>query len=210
LIDGETTRANRWQIWAMLAAWVIATLALAGPTWEKRPMPVQKNENALVLILDLSPSMLTEDVKPSRLIRARLKIADILRERTEGLTALIVYAGDAHVVTPLTDDTATINSLLTSLHPNIMPLPGSNTEAAIDLSMRLLVDAGIARGDLLLLTDGVVNNAHDTIKKRLSDNFRLSILGVGGETPAPVPTGKGGFLRDNNNAIITTRLESAA
>src|SRR5690606_27281666 len=73
-----------------------------------------------------------------------------------------------------------------------------------------LVDAGIARGDLLLLTDGVVDDAHSTIEKQLSDNFRLSILGVGGETPAPIPSGKGGFLRDIGNAIITTKLESAS
>lgn len=210
LIDGESTRAHRWQIWMIVIGWIIATLALAGPTWEKRPMPVQKNQNALVVILDLSPSMLTEDIKPSRLVRARLKIADILRERKDGLTALVVYAGDAHVVTPLTDDTATINSLLTSLHPNIMPLPGSNTEAAIELALRLLADAGIARGDLLLLTDGIVEQAHDSIERQLADNIRLSILGVGGDTPAPIPTGKGGFLRDNSNAIITTRLESTS
>jgi len=210
LIDGESTRAHRWHIWMIVIGWIIATLALAGPSWEKRPMPVQKNQNALVVILDLSPSMLTEDIKPSRLVRARLKIADILRERKDGLSALVVYAGDAHVVTPLTDDTATINSLLTSLHPNIMPLPGSNTEAAVELALRLLVDAGIARGDLLLLTDGVVDDAHSTIEKQLSDNFRLSILGVGGETPAPIPSGKGGFLRDIGNAIITTKLESAS
>lgn len=209
LIDGETTRANRWQIWAMLAAWVIATLALAGPTWEKRPMPVQKNENALVLILDLSPSMLTEDVKPSRLIRARLKIADILRERTEGLTALIVYAGEAHVVTPLTDDTATINSLLTSLHPNIMPLPGSNTESAVELALRLLQDAGLQRGDLLLITDGVVSEAQSAIKQQLSSAFRLSILGVGSDAPAPIPGSNGGFVRDSSRGIVTTQLNSS-
>ena len=209
LIDGETTRAQRWHIWAIIAAWIIATLALAGPAWEKRPMPVQKNENALVLILDLSPSMLTEDIKPSRLIRARLKIADILRERKDGLTALIVYAGESHVVTPLTDDTATINSLLTSLHPNIMPLPGSNTESAITLALRLLQDAGLQRGDVLLITDGVVSDAQSAIKQQLDNNVRLSILGVGSDAPAPIPGSNGGFVRDSSRAIVTTQLNSS-
>ena len=209
LIDGETTRAQRWHIWAIIAAWIIATLALAGPAWEKRPMPVQKNENALVLILDLSPSMLTEDIKPSRLIRARLKIADILRERKDGLTALIVYAGESHVVTPLTDDTATINSLLTSLHPNIMPLPGSNTESAVTLALRLLQDAGLQRGDLLLITDGVVSDAQSAINQQLDNNVRLSILGVGSDSPAPIPGNNGGFVRDSSRAIVTTQLNSS-
>lgn len=209
LIDGETTRTQRWHIWAVIVAWIIAVLALAGPAWEKRPMPVQKNENALVLILDLSPSMLSEDIKPSRLVRARLKIADILRERKDGLTALIVYAGEAHVVTPLTDDTATINSLLTSLHPSIMPLPGSNTEAAVELALRLLQDAGLPRGDLLLITDGVVSDAQTAIKRQLTSNFRLSILGIGSDSPAPIPGSSGGFVRDSSRAIVTTQLNSS-
>jgi Ca-activated chloride channel family protein len=174
LLDGKSVRQSPWQMWLLALAWLLATLALAGPSWEKRPLPVHKNESALVIILDLSPSMLSEDIKPSRLIRARLKIADILRERRDGLTALVVYGGDAHVVAPLTDDTATINNMLTALHPNIMPVPGSNTEAAIGRSLQLLRDAGAPQGDLLLITDGVVHQARLAIKNQLSDGpYRL-------------------------------------
>lgn len=211
LLDGKSVRQSPWQMWLLALAWLLATLALAGPSWEKRPLPVHKNESALVIILDLSPSMLSEDIKPSRLIRARLKIADILRERRDGLTALVVYGGDAHVVAPLTDDTATINNMLTALHPNIMPVPGSNTEAAIGRSLQLLRDAGAPQGDLLLITDGVVHQARLAIKNQLSDGpYRLSVLGVGGDIPAPIPGQAGSFLRDSNNNIVTTQLDSDA
>lgn len=210
LIDGASGKPGRSHVGLLLLAWVLASLALAGPVWEQRPLPVQKNDDALVLILDLSPSMLTEDVKPSRLVRARLKIADILRERHDGLTALVVYAGDAHVVTPLTDDTATINSLLTALQPDIMPLPGSNTESAVETAMQLLIDSGNARGHMLLVTDGVAESAFDTIRQQLhTTDFSLSVLGVGGETPAPIPGGRGNFVRDSQNNIVTTRLNTA-
>lgn len=208
LVDGKTTRAKRGSLLVLLAAWIIASLALAGPSWEKLPVPVQKNQNALVILLDLSPSMLSEDIKPSRLVRARLKITDILRARRDGLTAFVVYAGEAHVVTPLTDDTVTIQNLVNSVHPEIMPLKGSNIEDAVARSVQLLRDAGINQGDLLLLTDGVVSDAHPAIKKLLTDTqFRLSIIGVGSNMPVPIPSDKGNFVRDQFNNIVTTQLD---
>jgi Ca-activated chloride channel family protein len=210
LLDGQTTRIKPWQLIALLLAWIIGCIALAGPSWEKRPVAVEQNQQALVLLLDLSPSMMSEDIKPSRLVRARLKIADLLRLRKDGQTALLVYAGDVHVVTPLTDDTETINNIIPALHPNIMPAQGSNTEAAISRAIQLLKDAAITQGDLLLITDGVDKDAQSTIDEIMSreSQYRLSILGVGGTTPTPIPSGKGGFVRDNNRNIITTQLNS--
>lgn len=209
LLDGKSVRHSPWQFWLLASAWILAVLALAGPTWEKRSLPVHQNQNALVLVLDLSPSMLTEDIKPSRLIRARLKITDILRERRDGLTALLVYAGDAHVVTPLTDDTVTINNMLPALHPGIMPAPGSNTEAAIARAVQLLRDGGATQGDILLITDGVIAEAQPAIAQQLQGGaFRLSVLGVGGDSPAPIPGNSGSFVRDYHNNIVTTQLNS--
>lgn len=208
LLDGKTTRAHHGYIIGLIAAWLIAVIALAGPSWEKRPVAMEKNQQAMVIMLDLSPSMLSEDLKPSRLVRARLKIADILRQRGDGFTALLVFAGDAHVVTPLTDDIKTINNLLPDLSPNIMPLPGSNTEAAVTRAIALLQDAGIAKGELLLVTDGVESEAQNTIADQLKTqtNFRLSILGVGTANPTPIPSSKGGFVRDRRGNIVTTQL----
>lgn len=210
LLDGQTTRIKPWQLIALLIAWIISCLALAGPSWEKRPVAVEKNQQALVLMLDLSPSMMSEDIKPSRLVRARLKIADLLRMRKDGQTALLVYAGDVHVVTPLTDDTETINNIIPALHPNIMPAQGSNTEEAVNRAIKLLKDANITQGDLLLITDGVDADARSNVVEIMSreNQYRLSILGVGGSAPTPIPGGKGGFVRDSNRNIVTTQLDA--
>jgi Ca-activated chloride channel family protein len=210
LLDGKTVQTKKSLLWGLLLAWIIASVAIAGPSWIKRPTPVEKNQSALVILLDLSYSMISEDIKPSRIARARLKIADILRDRKDGQTALVAYAGEAHTVTPISDDSATIVSLLSSMHPNIMPLQGSNTEDAIARGIQLLHDAGATQGDLLLVTDGVVPEAFDKIQSLLSDQkIKLSILGVGTTQPAPIPSNNGGFLRDNSGAIITTQLNSA-
>lgn len=208
LVDPGTRQKRHSYLWGLLAAWLLGVFALAGPTWEKRPMPVHRAENALMIVLDLSPSMLAEDLTPSRLVRARLKIADVLRERKEGFTGLIAYAGDAHVVSPLTDDTATIRSLLSALHPSIMPTPGSRPEAAIDMAKQLFKDAGITEGQILLLTDGVVEKAVDTMLDQLQDtDFRLSVLGVGTAEGAPIPNERGGFVRNRQGEIVVAKLE---
>jgi len=211
LLDGQTTRIKPWQLIALLLAWIISCLALAGPSWEKRPVAVEQNQQALVLLLDLSPSMMSEDIKPSRLVRARLKIADLLRLRKDGQTALLVYAGDVHVVTPLTDDTETINNIIPALHPNIMPAQGSNTEAAVERAIQLLKNSSITQGDLLLITDGIDKDAQDNISEIMTreNQYRMSILGVGGSAPTPIPSSKGGFVRDNNRNIVTTQLNTS-
>ena len=211
LLDGQTTRIKPWQLIALLIAWVISCIALAGPSWEKRPVAVEQNQQALVIMLDLSPSMMSEDVKPSRLVRARLKLVDLLRLRKDGQTALVVYAGDAHVVTPLTDDTETINNIIPALDPNVMPARGSNTEAAVSRAIKLLKDSNITQGDLLLITDGIDSDAQYNLQEMMDreSQYRLSILGIGGTSPTPIPSENGGFVRDNKRNIVTTALNAS-
>ncbi len=107
-------------------ALAIASIALAGPSWQRLPQPIDQKTDALVVVLDLSLSMYARDVAPSRLVRARHAVTDILRARTEGFTGLVAYAGDAHAVAPLTDDVRTIENLLAALAPDMMPVLGSN------------------------------------------------------------------------------------
>jgi len=189
-------------------AWCLATVAAAGPSWEKLPVPVHQREDALVLVLDLSYSMKAQDLSPSRLDRARQKLIDLLALRHEGQTALVAYAGDAHVVSPLTDDTPTIENLIPALSPDIMPLAGSNLRAALTQALNLLRSAGISRGRILLLTDGVDKINTDAAIKLLSgEAVTLSVLGIGTASGAPIPLPEGGFLKDQAGNIVIPTLE---
>ncbi len=207
LLEGVLPSKHRYSLIGLGLAWILCAIALAGPTWERLPQPVHQQESAMVVLFDLSPSMLAADLKPSRLVRARHQLIDILQARREGLTALIAYAGEAHVVAPLTDDTATLESLLPALHPNIMPLRGSNTEMAVDKALQLFTDSGISQGDILLVTDGVDNSAIDALVDRLDGGqFRLSTLAIGSVEGAPIPADNGGFARDNQGGIVIARV----
>ncbi|MCD8530478.1 MAG: VWA domain-containing protein, partial [Saccharospirillaceae bacterium] len=197
-------------LWWVVAAWLLACLALAGPSWEKLPQPLQKNQDALVILLDMSASMGAQDLKPSRAVRAIQKVTDIVRSRADGLTALIVYAGDAHTVTPLTDDRDTIENLLPSLSPFIMPSPGSRPDKAIQLAQQLVTDAGIQRARLLLLTDGIIPKDIERIRTALdSQRFQLNVLTIGTAEGAPVPMPGAGFLRDGSGTIVLPQLDLA-
>jgi Ca-activated chloride channel family protein len=192
----------------LLPAWLLATLAAAGPSWEKLPQPVHQRQDAMVLVLDLSYSMKAEDLAPSRLDRARQKLLDLLRLRREGLTALIAYAGDAHIVSPLTDDNPTIANLIPALSPDIMPVPGSDPVAAVEQALALLRSAGVGSGHIVLLTDGISQRDTSEILARLHDSGnRLSILGIGTDSGAPIPLPGGGFLNDRSGNIVIPTLQ---
>jgi len=189
----------------------IAIVALAGPTWERLPTPVFRDESALVLLLDLSRSMNAEDVSPTRLERAKFKITDMLRQRRDGQTALVVYAAEPYVVAPLTTDVATIESHLPALKTNIMPSQGSDAAAAIEKGLELLQQAGNTGGDLILITDGVGLDDGQRARTAVAGSAaRLSILGVGTPDGAPIPDPSGGFVTDAAGAIVVNALDTAA
>ncbi len=208
ILVGKSGSKNKINIILTSIVSLLIIIAIAGPSWERLPQPVFQKESALVIALDLSLSMYADDIKPSRLERARFKISDLLNLRQEGQTALLVYAGDAFIVTPLTDDIKTINSQLSALSPSIMPAPGSNTESALAKSVDLLKQAGMSQGHILLVTDEVDKSYEKSFTRAHKDSYTISILGLGTEEGAPVALGDGGFLKDQAGAIVIPKLNT--
>lgn len=208
ILQEKPSTHSHWTLSAGLFASLLVIISLAGPTWERLPSPVFRNNAALVIVLDLSQSMNSTDIKPSRLSRARFKIADILKQRKDGQTALLVYAGDSFTVTPLTEDTETIASQLSALTTDIMPSQGSDTPRALKKAVDLLKQSGVRSGEILLVTDAVnYDNTIDTIES-LAD-YHLSILGVGTTEGAPIKLAQGGFLKDAQGSIVLPKLNKA-
>ena len=208
LLDRSRNASQRTPLLLLLCAWLLSTIALAGPVWEKLPQPVQQREDAMVIVMDLSLSMFAQDHVPSRLDLAKRKLRDILALRDEGQTGLVVYAGDAHAVMPLTDDVVTIEALVPSLSPNIMPLFGSNPMAAIEMAMELLNNVEASEGRILLMTDGISGFDQELlITRQLEETpYELLIMGIGTEQGAPIRTSDGNFLTDQQGAMVVPAL----
>lgn len=210
ILLGSRDRPQRWSLLAVLTCGVLAVTALAGPTWSRLPQPVFSSQTALVIALDLTRSMEAADISPTRLTRARFKIADLLRQRQDGQTALLVYAGDAFTVTPLTDDAATIVAQLPAVTTDIMPVFGNRTDLALERAGELLRQAGRSHGDILLITDEVDEGRAAARAHALrEDGYRISVLGVGTAQGAPVTQPQGGFLKDNRGEIVIAALDEA-
>lgn len=200
-------RDYRW--WLMGLVGVVAVAALAGPAWQRIEQPVFRTQQALVVALDLSRSMDAQDIAPSRIVRAKLKVLDILERRKSGQTALVVYSANAFTVTPLTTDTDTIAALVNSLATDIMPSRGSYPVAAIGKARKLLEQAGVGVGEILLITDGGSSPAaEDTARELRGAGYTLSVLAVGTAAGAPIPRVSGGFVTDNRGKIAVPRLEA--
>jgi Ca-activated chloride channel family protein len=190
---------------------LLAVLAMAGPTWEKKPLPVFETEISKVILLDLSLSMESTDVKPSRLVRAKHKINDLLSRTNEGQVALIVYAGDAFVISPLTTDANTILTMVPSLSPSLMPVLGSEPQTAFKLADELLLNAGVFSGQIIWITDGVDDRDYALVAAELKQSrHQISILAVGTREGAPIPLPDGqGFLKDAGGNIVLPSLRLA-
>ena len=208
LLQETAVQNSRWLLTTGAIAAFLVIVALAGPSWQRVPSPVFRNDSALVVALNLSHSMDAEDIKPSRLIRARYKIADILKRRKDGQTALLVYSGAAFTVTPLTDDTETINSQLTALTTDIMPSEGNDTELVLKKAVDLFKQAGLQKGQILLITDSVDADKTKPAVTAL-ENYSLSILGVGTAEGAPIALAQGGFLKDEHGSIVIPKLNAS-
>ncbi len=206
-------RGQRYRgAWLLLGvAWLLAVLVLLGPSWQRVEHSRIKRADPLVVVLDLTPAMLAADLPPSRLEQSRRKLQDLLKAREEAQTALVVYAGSAHTVVPLSDDLVTSRNLLQALQPSIMPESGQRADLGIARAVELLQQAGAASGRILLLTSQLSGEEQDGISAALrGEPVRLDILGVGTAAGAPIALEGGGFLKDAAGAIVIPRLQNSS
>lgn len=209
VLSRSASRRYSYRWWLLALGGVLGVLSLAGPSWNRLEQPVFRSEQAMVIALDLSRSMDAQDLTPSRLTRARLKILDILERRTSGQTALVVYSSNAFTVTPLTTDVDTVAALVNSLDTEIMPSRGSYPIAAINKGRQLLDQAGVGYGEVLLITDGGTSPGAERAAQDLADaGYTLSVMGVGTSEGAPIPIAGGGFVTDRSGNLAVPKLES--
>lgn len=210
LISVQGAQNRKPPLYLLALGWVLASLALAGPTWERLPQPVYQLHTGKVVIIDMTLSMRATDVTPDRLSRAKFKAIDLVKQAGEGEIGLIAYAGDAFVISPLSTDIQNLTALIPSLTPEIMPTPGSEPQYAIEEAISLLSNSGYQKGEIFWITDGVELSQVAPITQLLSQHdYRLSILGIGTEDGAPIKLANKELLKDSAGAIVVPRFNSS-
>lgn len=203
---------NSKRPWLLLgSAWMLACLALLGPSWQHVEQPSLSRADPLVVLLDTTSTMLATDVRPNRLELAKHKILDLLQARQDAQTAVVAFAGSAHTLVPLSNDIATTQNLLDVLQPDLMPEPGHRADLAVAHGIELLERGANGRGRLLLIGSSLSEQERTAIGTLLDDSpMQLLILGIGTEQGAPIAQEDGRFLKDDKGAILIPRLDDSA
>lgn len=208
--DAKSTIA---QATATLAVGTLLVVATLRPQWGYVWTESSKRGVDIVIAVDVSESMLAEDVSPNRLDRARFEIYDLLEHLRGDRIALVAFAGAAFIESPLTVDYGTFRSFLKALHPEMIPLQGTNIEAALTKSIDAFglekdkTPAKRARA-IVLITDGESFDGDVTVASKKAEelNIRIYVLGIGTEVGAPIPQA-GGYKKDRSGNIIVTKLK---
>jgi Ca-activated chloride channel family protein len=187
-----------------------ATVALARPQWGRIEEPVFEQAREIIIALDLSRSMLAEDVKPTRLERARLLITSLLERLKGERVGLIVFSGTAFLQSPLSADYEILREFLPVLDPGYLPEGGTNYDALLDTTLSAFGASGAADRFLIVLSDGEALS--DTWRKHLdelkSKGIRVLGLGIGTDAGAMIPDGSGAFMKDERGAVVMSKLNS--
>ncbi|MBK1723635.1 VWA domain-containing protein [Thiocystis violacea] len=194
-----TERWGRFLRWSLL--WALLLIAMAGPRWDYTDVRLFHPGNNLLVLLDISRSMLAEDVSPSRLGRARQELQDLIVNDREVRLGLIVFASVPHVLSPITEDTSSILNTLPALSADLASpsLQGSSLTRALDRAESLL--AGLPEDSaraILLISDGDFNEPGllDRVARLGAEGIRFHTLGIGTTQGATVPAPQGGVVVD--------------
>ena len=195
----------RWLLFFLSLSWILLICALAGPRWNLEEVKTYTSHKNLTIILDMSMSMMAEDEPPSRIVKAKQEIEDILNNGEATKVALIVFAADAHLISPLTNDMTTINQVLPYLTPDLIHVQGSNLTPALKLAETTFNSKHGDTNSILIISDGGVADyldAYTKVKDLASKNITLHTMSVGTANGAPAKNKNGTWITKNRTPIL--------
>jgi Ca-activated chloride channel family protein len=201
---------GRPRLWLCLGL-ALAIVALARPQWGRIEEPVFDQSREILLAIDLSRSMLTPDVKPSRLDRAKLLIQSLLEKLQGERVGLVVFSGTAFLQSPLSADYEILREFLPSLNPGFLPEGGTNYGALLGTALDAFSGGTAADRFLIVLSDGEATDEdwRGRVAALKEKGIRVLSLGLGSAGGGMIPDGAGGFVKDERGAVVLSKLESA-
>ena len=209
----ETPGSNRngWLASILTIILTLGILSAAGPSWRKQSYPMMESTSARVLALDLSRSMLAEDVRPQRFAHAVAAAKEIISADFDGETGLVVFAGAAFVVSPLSRDAATLLAFIDALDPSTMPEDGTRIDLAINSARDLLAASVAGRGQIIIVTAGASDNeaAVTAALTAANEGHRIYVLAIGTTAGGPVLDAQSRLLRDPQGRVVLSKTNFA-
>jgi Ca-activated chloride channel family protein len=210
-IAAEARGNRRWlKAVLFLCAMGFMALSLSGPRYGYRWQEVERKGVDIIIALDCSKSMLAQDIKPTRLDRAKRKIYDLLTLLQGDRVGLVAFAGTAFLQCPLTLDYEAFYIFLSSLTPDFLPIGGTDISGAVSTAAAGFDPESNSEKAVILITDGENTGPDDPVEAATAAQkagVKLFCIGVGGEEGVPVPDGQGGFKKDENGRIAVTKLD---
>ena len=211
LADAPGSNRNDWLAWILAIVLTIGLLSAAGPSWRKQSYPMLESTSARVLALDLSRSMLVEDVRPQRFTHAVAAVKEIISADFDGETGLVVFAGAAFVVSPLSRDAATLLAFIDALDPSTMPEDGMRIDLAIHSAQDLLAASVAGKGQIIIVTAGASDNeaALPAALTAANEGHRIYVLAIGTTAGGPVLDAEGRLLRNLQGKVVLSKTNFA-
>ena len=212
LIPSSAVLRSRITFWLTTVALVLLVIAVARPRYGTKKETMLTKGVEVVVALDISNSMMAEDITPSRLDKAKRLISRMMTQASGNKFALIVYAGDAFVQMPITDDQVSANMFLNQITPSLIKRQGTNMGEAIDLACRSFSDNEKIGKAIVVITDGENHEggAEEAARRASELGIKVYVMGIGTAKGGRIPAGKSGeFLRDREGNIVVTKLNEA-
>lgn len=196
------------KFWLMMAALALMIIMLARPQMGSKVSNDTRNGIETMIALDISNSMLAQDVVPSRLEKSKMLVENLVEKFTNDKIGLVVFAGDAFVQLPITNDYVSAKMFLQSIDPSMISAQGTDIAHAIQLSMNSFTKQEAIGRAIIIITDGEDHEggAIEAAKEARKKGINVFILGIGSAKGAPIPVGGGDYLRDNSGETVMTAL----
>ncbi len=202
----------RWKFWLLFIAIMFLGIGVAGPQVGAKLVNVKRKGIEIIIALDVSKSMLAEDIKPNRLAAAKHAIEKLIDDLDNDRIGLVVFAGNAYVQMPITADYVSAKMFLNSISTSSVPTPGTNISAALETSARSFTsEKGISKA-IILITDGEDHdgNALNVAKQITNEGIKIYTIGIGSPQGVPIPVrdkyGRKVFKTDENGNVVVSKL----
>lgn len=208
LMPDVSAARSAWKFWLLMAAMSMLVVMLARPQMGSKVSNDKRNGIETIIALDISNSMLAQDVAPSRLEKSKMMVENLVDNFTNDKIGLVVFAGDAFVQLPITSDYVSAKMFLQSIDPSLISTQGTDLARAINLAASSFTQRqGVGRA-IILITDGEDHEggAEEAAKAAKKKGINVFILGIGSTKGAPIPVGNGEYLKDGSGNVVMSAL----